>query len=367
LDRFDTPTAIARRMVQLVSCKKVAAVADFAAGSGELIRHAQERWPSAVFLATDINQDIVSKLRRQHRDWSIGKCDFLSSRSKNLCAVTSELERVCVVLLNPPFSCRGARRLEVRFRGSIIRCSLALAFVFESLLSLRRGGQLVALLPAGTLTSDKDRNAWTLLNNLFEIAEFGINDRTTFDDCSAETVIIRITNRKLRTTNVICSKIPNHQLETKSNGLRYITIVRGKLPMYLTNGYSGSDYLPLVHTTELLKEAIDVTARRAQPSSSAISGPAVLLPRVGRPYKHKLKLYLSNERVVLSDCVIALRCKTARQARRLQSILLQNWDLLTAEYVGTCAKYVTVTSLQLLLESLGLQAVLYSSTATKSN
>jgi hypothetical protein len=125
--------------------------------------------------------------------------------------------------------------------------------------------------------------------------------------------------------------------------------------MYLTNGYAGADYMPLVHTTELLKDRINLAARKTEPSESAIHGPAVLLPRVGNPSEHKLKLYLKNEPVVLSDCVIALRCETKGQAQNLQSILLQNWDRLHAYYVGTCAKYITVRSLHFFLSSIGLK------------
>jgi hypothetical protein len=274
------------------------------------------------------------------------------------------LKDICVVLLNPPFSCRGAARFDVDFKNSIIQCSLALSFVFESVQLLRRGGQLIALLPAGSLTSEKDKGAWKVLHDLFEIRTFGINDHTTFRDVSAETVIVRISNRQLKPSRVSFSQTPA-KLQVSSSDSASIVSVRGKLPMYLTNGYSGPDYLPLVHTTELLKDGINVSARRIKPSKSAIRGPAVFLPRVGNPSQHKIKLYLKKEPVVLSDCVIALRCGNTEEAKHLHSVLLQKWDKLQAHYVGTCAKYITIRSLQMFLRSIGLRVAVTSSSAVK--
>jgi predicted RNA methylase len=346
-------------MVQSVTCDNASVIADFAAGSGELIRQAQQRWPSATFLATDINKNIVSRLRRQNAGWLVGKCDFLNYKSRKLCSVTSALPEVSVVLLNPPFSCKGASRFQTHFRESTIRCSLALAFVFESLLFLKSGGQLAALLPAGSLTSEKDKHAWKVLDALYEIRTFGTNGRTTFHDCSAETVIVRLSRRK--SIDRLSVEGPNQQAEIATDDLASIKIFRGKVPMYLTNGYSRANYLPLVHTTELSKEEIDMSARKVKPKWSAIRGPAVLLPRVGRPYEHKIKLYLSNDPLVLSDCVIALRCETSEQAKNLQSILLAKWDKLKLAYVGTCAKYITIKSLRFLLNSMGLNVALDSS------
>jgi len=78
------------------------------------------------------------------------------------------------------------------------------------------------------------------------------------------------------------------------------------------------------------------------------------ITRVGQPYPHKIKLYLRKKEAVLSDCVIALCCGTSKEARNLQALLLQNWNLLKREYVGTCAKYITVEALRIFVGSLGV-------------
>lgn len=333
-------------------------IADFAAGSGELLKRARQKWPSASFLATDINKHIVSILRQQEMTWLVGRCDFLSQRSKKQCNVTSKTKgQVCVVLLNPPFSCRGGHRFTTTFKGSTIRCSLAVVFVFESLAFLRPSGQLVALLPAGCLTSEKDRDAWRTLNAHYEIETFGSNDRNTFDGCSAETVIVRVRNRKPKSAKkwLVAGRKSDSQTSTrKSAGIK---IFRGKVPMYLTNGASSATSWPLIHSTELSKTKLDLSARRVEGAWESITGPAVFLPRVGRPYRHKIKLYLRKDPLVLSDCVIALQCETPEGARNLRSTLLNEWDTVKRQYRGTCAKYITLGTLSLILESLGFKVL----------
>jgi len=123
--------------------------------------------------------------------------------------------------------------------------------------------------------------------------------------------------------------------------------------MYLAKGEASHNAMPLIHTTELEPEILNLCARKVENKWKSVRGPAVLLPRVGRPYSHKVKLYLREEEAVLSDCVIALCCGTSKEARDLQALLLQNWNMLKRQYGGTCAKYITIDALRVFLESLG--------------
>jgi len=98
-------------------------------------------------IATDINRNTISRLRRAETNWDIGRCDFLNQKSRERCEVLSRtLGKVSLILMNPPFSCRGARKYEVEFEASVFRCGLALAFVLESLrfLALMVSNRIVA-------------------------------------------------------------------------------------------------------------------------------------------------------------------------------------------------------------------------------
>ncbi len=338
-------------MVQYASDRNVTLVADFAAGQGELIRAAQSRWPRAQFIATDVNRNTLSKLRRHEVSWAVGNCDFLNHKSRDRCtALSKAIGKVSVALINPPFSCRGARYYKVEYLGSSVRCSLALAFVLQSLPYLAPDGQLIALLPAGCLTSQKDKQAWNAVKQSYSVEDFGTNGRGTFDGCHAETVIVRLVslNKKFRKKKPIG---PGARVNVPSPTT--IRVFRGTAPMYLANGAHSTETMPLVHTTELERDRLNLAARTIERKWKSMRGPAVLIPRVGRPYRHKIKLYLGRKRIVLSDCVIALSCRTPVSARELQSALLQNWDSLQKEYGGTCAPYITLYSIQTFLESLG--------------
>src|SRR5438132_14120051 len=105
-------------MVQCAARTETSLLADFAAGYGELLKVGESRWHGVKCIATDINRSVISKLRREESRWLSGNCDFLNPNSRKHCRVLSNaLGKVSVVLLNPPFSCRGACHYEVEFKG----------------------------------------------------------------------------------------------------------------------------------------------------------------------------------------------------------------------------------------------------------
>jgi hypothetical protein len=63
---------------------------------------------------------------------------------------------------------------------------------------------------------------------------------------------------------------------------------------------------------------------------------------VGLPSVSKIALYLDTGDRVLSDCVLAVPCKTTADARALYAALRAEHGKLRRLYSGTCAKYTTV-------------------------
>lgn len=351
-DKFFTPTRVARRLISFFRTTEIESVADFAAGNGELLRAARERWPSVKCFATEIDQNCVSRLRRWHSDWSVGKCDFLSQSSRARSSVLNDLSAgLDLVLLNPPFSCRGNAHTSVELPESSLTCSTAMAFVLHSLDFLAEKGRLVAVLPSSCHRSQKDKAAWSYIEGRFDIrtvAKFGVR---TFPNCAANTLIVRLQhlrNARKRTEGTTRAR-------TKSSLKDGVTIVRGCVPMHSArNGWAGDDY-NLVHTTDMNRKNITHVEHQLRVKKRSTVGPSVLIPRVGQPSKAKCVLYLGRKPLVLSDCVYALRCGSSADAHHLQRLLMDNWDIVSGFYGGTCAPYITVRGLLELLRHLGVR------------
>jgi hypothetical protein len=356
VDPFYTPADIAIRMVGAVRERNPSCVADFAAGRGELLRAAGQQWHGATMIATDYCRSSVSRLRRDFSHWSIGRCDFLSKSSRQRCTPLSRLQgTVSVALLNPPFSCRGATRLCVSANKVELTCSRALAFVITSLQYVSLGGEIVVLLPAGSLFTEKDRKAWDFLNAVTVCELVAMNGHKVFNGCRARTAIVHFTKTKE------CQE-PEESCKVKSDppGVEKrnsVFVLRGRVQMHTVAAISQRLSAPLVHSTDLGIGRLDLSGSRAHRSHPGISGPAVFVPRVGEPNKEKIFLYALRKRVILSDCVIALKCKSPKQTRVLHSTLLRRWTQLEEKYGGTGAKYITIGSLSQFLKGLGFSVL----------
>jgi hypothetical protein len=291
-----------------------------------LLKAAYEEWPDSTIIATDINKSSVALLRRTKNNWLVGLCDFLNPKSRGRSNILSKIKgKVSLALLNPPFSCRGNTKVTVSFNGIEIKCSLALAFVLTSIAFLAPDGQLVAVLPAGCLHSQKDAAAWKAIQKVCHIEEVGKNGHRTFSGWSPKTVIVRL-------TMLTASNKPKLKKITDSNGQKTrrrnitVSLFRGKISMHTLNGNKPKNRVPLIHSTELEKTGLNLVRRQVGVKLKSFSGPAVLLHRVGRPDVNKILPYLNKQPIALSDCVIGIKCKTADEAQVIKTVLVKNWE-----------------------------------------
>jgi predicted RNA methylase len=331
----------------------MAVVADFAAGDGALLRAAAERWPKASLVATDIDPRVVRSLRASNPDWRVGRVDFLKEQSRARSAlVRSMMGRVDLALLNPPFSCRGGTRVTVRSGGDLATCSVAMAFVIQGLNYLSTRGELRAVLPASVLFSQKDANARRLIRaqaDLVTLAEYG---RDTFERCYPSTVLVCAK----KTGEVLQPKFPAPESIPSPAPLGQIELIRGSIPMHEVRASRARDAIPLVHTTDLGYRTVRPRLRVRRRGRS-VSGPAVLMPRVGMPSVEKVGLHVSRSEVLLSDCVFALRCGSQRQAMLVRSAIRMEWGKFRDIYRGTCAPYTTLGRLAEALRRIGIEVI----------
>lgn len=357
LDRFYTPPALARRVVQSARVASPSYVSDFAAGDGALLRFAAVTWPKSTIVATDIHPANVASLRRHCRSWRVARCDFLNPFSRRACPLLVKMRgRASLVVLNPPFSCRGTQAFPVNVFGERITCSRAMAFLLLAIPFLDSGGRIVAILPAGCAASQKDRLAWKVLRSLCYCETLFENEPTTFPANHARSIVIRATRlARPRFTALSRSGVPTPERRVPVKCI--VKISRGQIQMHDAKRARLRTALPLIHTTNLQKGRALFSSLRVKPTLPSVVGPLVLLPRVGEPNKSKVALYLGRRPVVLSDCVLALHCRAARLAREVRQLLLLNWSAMEKKYRGTCAKYITLESLAELLRTLGVQVV----------
>ena len=362
IDQYYTPAELARKMVCAIKKKQRGYIADFACGKGQLLSAARERWPKGKIIATDICRDTISALRRREPDWKIGLCDFLSASSRNRCMALNDLKgKVSLALLNPPFSNRGIPPVKTIHGKQIIHSSIALAFVLNAIQYLSKKGQIVTILPYGCLKNEKDNLAWLHLQREGRIDIIRSNGDRTFPGCSARTVIVKFTKGKIARGNSKKYGKYKRPIKIKINKKLFnmkINLIRGKIPMCSIDGNNvPMKSIPLIHSTELQDGKVIESKHLTDLSSNKICGPAILLPRVGKPQKRKLVLYNIKKPIVLSDCVMAIQFFNTRNAKKAYNLLMQYWSLVEEQYSGTCARHITLKGLSELLKTLGFQII----------
>jgi len=262
--------------------------------------------------------------------------------------LTKFQNKVSLALLNPPFSHRGGTKIDVEIGGGTIACSPSSAFVLTAFKYLNANGELAAILPAGTLSSEKDERAWNFIRSVAFVSHIGNNGNRIFKGCAAHTVLVHIVRRARSSQN---SGLVESSDRGKFPQREALELFRGKIPMH-TVQKDGPKLL--IHTTGIRNGKVNpIKFRSAAGHNVGISGPLVLVPRVGRPSFSKLVLFRATSEFVLSDCVYALRCQTFAAAKRLHKNLAASWEDLRVRYVGTGAPYLTVRRLCDFLEERG--------------
>lgn len=346
MDRFYTPPGLAALLIGAAKTRKATLVADFAAGDGALLRAAEGRWSAAQLFGSDIDPDALEAVGALASAPRTALHDFLGDDVPPQ-ALSDIRGRCDVVLLNPPFTCRGNRQYPVTLRGRSFRGSKALAFVARSLEFLARSGEALAIVPASCLTSARDAELLSALRDDYVVQQIGEINRNAFAGCSVSVVIIRIRLRS-KLLSLPRPRSQSRPVLMKSYGAE---IIRGSLSVGDARVRPGG--VPCIHTTDLRGGRLVEPALSVSLSSRVVTGTVVLLPRVGRPSATKLVLATVRE-AMLTDCVFALRSDPPGQEEQLIRLMRSNWAQLEAAYGGSCAPYLTRDRLQSLLLGWGV-------------
>ena len=130
-DSHYTPSILAEYLISHIKKNKVKTIADFCIGEGDLLKTAQKKWKNVKFYGNDISGRVIRLLKRKYPEWVLGNCDFLNSKSRNKANVFRN--KFDIILLNPPFTCRGSTINHVIFDNIEFNMSTAMAFFVESI------------------------------------------------------------------------------------------------------------------------------------------------------------------------------------------------------------------------------------------
>ncbi len=345
IDQFYTPSGLAGLLISAAKARSPKVVADFAMGDGALLRAARQRWPRTLLVGSDINPEALSASEDVIQGLDFSTYDFLGDAPLPE-ALRNSRAKCDVIVLNPPFTCRGSKRFPVTVGGEALLGSKALAFVCRALAFLKPSGEALAILPASCITSERDDALLKALRKSFVVDQIGEISRNAFEGCSVNVIIVRIRKRSVLSIKRTPAA-PSKLVAMKPYQAR---IMRGTTAVHTTALLS--DGWPLVHTSDLRSDEI-APKRWTNAPRRVVEGDAVLLPRVGRPDAAKLVL-VSLPETVLSDCVIALQSSPTGFERELFRLIRSKWPDLEAAYGGSCAPYITLSQLQTFLLGIGV-------------
>jgi hypothetical protein len=354
-DRIYTPADLAKTLIAASRMKTPARIADFAAGDGALLKAALQRWPDAEIFGSDLDLAAVAVLE------TMGpaiRCDFLDNEELEKIAVD---ERVApcfpLILLNPPFSCRPCRIVQVAFGTETLWAGPALAFVANATRFLQNGGEIVAILPTSVLTSQRDSKLLGSIRRGHSIEIIGEILPAAFKGHSVRVTIVRFTKLQTDASNPIHLVASNEFLHSPSYVGKYtkVAMLRGSLAVNRAPLAQGG--VAFVHTTSLRNRSVHYDDSRVTDCMRKVSGSAVLIPRVGRPSVEKVALKLDDTDCILSDCVIALSVGNLDENFALHKEIVSSWSHLENSYVGSCAPYLTLVRLSAFLHTVGYSTI----------
>lgn len=331
-DSFYTPTYLAEQLVRYVTKLDVRTIADFCVGDGRLLAAAHQRFHKAQLFGMDIDQEIINQLSNQHNDWVLNVCDFKDDEEVNR-IVQKNFD---LILLNPPFSCKGSIINIIEHEGITFKVSTAMMFILKAIRFLSQSGSMYAILPVSCVYSQKDRKAWNYLKDQYNAHILAEHNRISFvGKCAPNIVLVYVGNQKKDVNK------PQQQISIiLSHSVKEVT--RGIVRMQGLHYSKSKKSILLVHTTNLQDGKL-VNLTRIKGNYNRIEeGCGVLIPRVCNPNPHKIVLVRNRKKIVLSECVIFLKTATPELAEEVYNSIMRNWQVFVQIYTGTGAQYTTM-------------------------
>ncbi len=337
-DSHYTPKNLAEYLVSHIEKQDIFSIADFCVGEGDLLKAAKLKWNNVQFYGSDISGDVIHLLGKLYPDWKLCKCDFLNPKSRGKRLIFKN--RYDLILLNPPFTCKGATIKSIILDDIEYHVSTAMAFLVEAIKFLKENGIMYAILPQSVAYSQKDEKIRNYLIDKYNLKLFEELNNQGFEKCTPNIVLASINDK-----NKILQDTKFKRITT---GIEQLSIQRGNISMHEVYEVKKSA-IPLIHSTNLKNNTIVDLKYKVNKIRSRIEGPALLIHRVGQPNINKICVIPPKKAYALSDCVIGIKTKTMDDCMLLNKIFIDNWSDFSNLYKGTGAKYITVERLKYFL------------------
>ncbi|MCG8050672.1 MAG: N-6 DNA methylase [Candidatus Thiodiazotropha endolucinida] len=340
LDQYYTPTSVAERVLGDYVLTTPKSCVDSTCGTGCLLQAATNVFGDIHCIGLDRNKKVITDLRRSNPSWILSVGDMLKPKSyQQTKAITSNFKKD-LLILNPPFSHGNHKSIEVIYKSSLLKCSVAMAHILQSFNIFKPQQGAIVIAPESVLYSDTDKIARKLLSQDYRIEIIKELENTTFRGARAHATVIKITPCQ---GNCLYEADKNQNFKCKD-----LKVIRGALPVHQMKRSSRG--VPFIHTTNLR----DFTHYKTLPNLSRtnitrkgrIAGWVILIPRVGLPIQNSVKSLFLQQEVQLSDCVIGLQFRKQSQALRYQQIFEKHWNNFLTLYRGTGARYITIARLE---------------------
>lgn len=315
-----------------------------------LLSAVERRFPLVKCVGIEIDRSVALALKRRKTHWTVSAADLMKPASVSQTAALSAGVGCDLLVMNPPYSMGSGKGGVASFRGNVVRCGVAMAYLLRAIELFAPADAVVAVLPESLMYSALDRDARGLLVSEYDLAPVMSVRNTAFAGARVNSWLVHMARRH---TSL-------HLAEAEISTSVCALTVRGGLPVHEARRVRRG--IPFVHSTDL--RALRGGRRLAQFTRvlpikrGCVQGCVVLLPRVG--YVHSDQVVATNlqERIQLSDCVIAIRTKDMRAAQSVRRAILANWTNFLSAYRGTAARYVTVARLEAWLGACpGLEAI----------
>ena len=339
-DSYYTPSSLADKLISFISSTRITRAADFCVGDGDLLKAVSKRYSTAELFGTDISDDALAKLSKDCPDWHLGICDFKNDESvANVDFLKEDL--FDLVVLNPPFTCKGSSVERINFEGVDYHVSTAMLFLLRALKFLTQDGGLYAILPISCVYSVKDSKAWAYLKEHYNACILDEPNRVSFTSrCAPNIVLVYVGHY------AVAGVKERESFSFRS--LHVTSIVRGSVRMQNLKYRKSKESVPLIHTTNLQKGKLLNLRRIVIEQNSVVKGNGVVIPRVCNPNPGKVALLDEDVQYALSDCIIVLQTVTQKEAEILRDKILENWSDFVSVYKGTGAQYTTLERLKCL-------------------
>lgn len=334
IDTYYTPTPLADKLVNYVPAEQIRSAVDFCVGDGELLKAVGRRYQGADMFGTDISDEAIKKLKGDCPQWQLGVCDFRDDESVDSVEFLQDM-KFDLIVLNPPFTCRGSVIEKAGLDDQEFRLSTAMMFLVRALKYLSEDGGLYAILPISCVYSDKDKAIWNYLSEHYNACVLEEPHRVQFTNKCSPNIAMVYVGRYPIAVRKARNKHPFKKLPVTD-------VVRGCCRMQNPAYSEQNEALPLIHTTNI-QNGILVNLKRVLPGLHfTVDGYGVVIPRVCNPNPNKVALLDGQQKYVLSDCVIVIRSASREDAEQIRSCILANWPEFVKLYKGTGAQYTTV-------------------------